>query len=113
MKKVRLLPIALLSFALLLSGCKKEETIKFDDYSQFKEISTQDYVEVGPYKDLTISTDTLVVTDTDIDTKVSQILYDLGFYVETPDKAIATGNQVTISLSGTIDGKINDGFTSD
>lgn len=114
MRRKVFLAIALLSTTLFFSGCKKDDdVIKFDDYSQYKDIQTSDYVEIGQYKDLTISKDAITVSDLELEEKIASILYDHGYYVETAQSPISVGNRITITMSGSMDGKINDGFTAD
>ena len=113
MKRRGLLAVALLGTTLLFSGCKKDNLIKFEDYSQYKDIQTMDYVTVGDYKGLEISVDTMQVSDIELDKKIASELYDHGYYVDAGKNPIAAGSRVTITMSGTIDGKVNDGFTKD
>jgi trigger factor len=120
MKKRGYLAIALIGISLVFSGCKKSDNsnessdvIRFDDYSQYKEIQTSDYVTIGEYKGLKISKDTIQVSDTEIDGKLSSVLYNEGYYVDANDSPVSSGKKVKISVLGKVDGKDNDGFTSD
>ncbi len=114
MKKRAYLAVGLLGIVLALSGCKKEEkVISFNDYSQFKDIDTSAYVTVADYKGLNITADTIPVSEIDINSKIESVLYEHGFYIDTKEEPITPGCQIKISVKGSVDGKINDGFTSD
>lgn len=113
MKKRGILAAALLGTAIVVSGCKKSETITFDQYSQYKEIDTPSCVTIGDYKGMKVSEDSFTVSDSDIASKLAKVLYENGQYVDAPKKELASGDKVNISMTGYIDGKQNDGFTSD
>ena len=119
MKKRGFLAIALIGISLVFSGCKQSDNkadnkdlIRFDEYSHFKDIKTADYVNIGDYKGLKITKDTMQVSDADLDDKISSVLYDEGYYVDTNDSPVSSGKKIKISVLGKVDGKDNDGFTS-
>ena len=112
MKKRGYFAIAMLGMALVVTGCKKEKEITFDNYSQFKEIDTLSYVTLGEYKDLHITEDSFTVSELEIDEKIAYVLNENGFYVDANEEPITVGHQITISMTGLVDGKSNEGFTS-
>lgn len=114
MNKRAYLAVGLLGIVLAFSGCKKgEKVISFDEYSQFKEIDTSAYVTVADYKGLHITADTVPVSEIDLNTKIGPVLYEHGYYIDTKEEPITPGCKIKISVKGSVDGKINDGFTSD
>ena len=113
MKKRSFLAVTMLGIALVFTGCKKETKINLDNYSQYKDIDTLSCVTLGEYKDLHITEDLITVSDLEINEKIASVLYENGFYVDTNENPIVAGCQITISMNGLIDGKKNDGFTSD
>lgn len=114
MKKRAYLAVGLLGIVLAFSGCKKEDkVISFDEYSQFKDINTSEYVTVADYKGLNITADNVPVTEIDINSKIGPILHEHGFYIDTNEEPIIPGCKIKISVKGSIDGKVNDGFTSE
>lgn len=113
MKKRGILAIAMLGVALVFSGCKKSEEINFETYSRYKDVDTTEYVTLGSYKDVKVSVDTFGVTDQDIKNKIEKVREENSYYVKAENDAISLGDKVTIQMSGTIDGKKNDGFSSD
>lgn len=113
MKKRGILAIAMLGVTLILSGCKKNEEINFETYSRYKDLDTTKYVTPGNYKDIKVSVDTFEVTDTDIEKKLQEVQTENGTYVKNEEREISNGDKVTIQMSGTVDGKANDGFNSD
>ncbi|WP_029501777.1 trigger factor [Lachnoclostridium phytofermentans] len=113
MKKRGILAIAVLGVALVFSGCKKNEEINFETYSRYKDVDTKKYVTPGNYKDIKVSAETFDITDSDIEKKIQEIQTQNGTYVKNEDRPISDGDKVTIQMTGTIDGKANDGFNSD
>lgn len=113
MKKRGILAIAILGVTLVFSGCKKSEEINFEAYSRYKDVDTSKYVTPGSYKDITVSVDTFEVTEADIEKKLKEVQTQNGTYVKNEDHPISNGDRVTIQMTGTIDGKENDGFNSD
>jgi trigger factor len=120
MKKRGYLAIALIGISLIFSGCKKtdksldnSDAIRFDDYSQYKEIQTSDYVTIGEYKGLKISKDSIKVSESEIEGKLSSVLYNEGYYVDSNESPVSSGKKVKISVLGKVDGSDNAGFTSD
>lgn len=113
MKKRGFLAIALLGISLSFVGCKdkNEEVINFNNYSQFKDIETAEYVNIGEYKNLVITKDVIGVSEIEVDKKVASILYDAGYYVDANDQPVAAGNKIKISMTGEVDGSSNAGFT--
>lgn len=113
MRKKQYLVVAVLGVMLVCSGCKKSDSITLEQYSQYKEIDTLDYVELGEYKEIKVSQDTIEVSQLEVDQKIAKELYDHGSYVDTNNLSVTVGCQITISMSGYMDGKQNDGFTQD
>ncbi len=113
MKKRGILAIAMLGVALVFAGCKKNEVINFNNYSRYKDVDTTKYVTPGNYKDIKVSEETFEVTDYDIEKKLQEIQTQNGIYVKSEEHPISGGEKVTIQMTGTVDGKANDGFNSD
>lgn len=101
MKKRGALVLLTLTAVLAFSGCKKEE--KQNPF---------DYVSLGQYKGVEISLETSEVTEEEVDARIATILKTNQEFVEV-DRSSLEGDQVNISVTGEIDGKINDGFTSE
>jgi trigger factor len=112
MKKNGYLAMVLIGVSLVFTGCKKSDLITFDEYSHFKGIKTADYVKIGEYEGLTITKGTIQVLDFAIDQKIASVLYDAGYYVDANDTPVTRGMQVEISMTGTVEGISNEGFTS-
>lgn len=119
MKKRGYLAIALIGVSLVFSACKQSDNskdnndlIRFDDYSQYIEIETSDYVDIAEYKGLKVSKDSLQVSEAEIEDKIASVLYEEGYYVDSNESPITSGMKVKISMLGKVDGKDNAGFTS-
>lgn len=100
MRKSSLWAVAALSLTLVLTGCKKEETV---DLSQ--------YVELGQYKGVEVTLISADVTEDDINSTIDEVLQANASYAEV-DRAATAGDLINIDVTGTVDGKTNDGFTS-
>ena len=104
--------IGWIGIAFACAGCRKSDEINFPNYSHFKNLKTSDYVSLGQYRGLTITKETIPVSELEVDKKVEAVLYDAGYYVESKDSEVLTGTKVKISTTGFIEGKKVEGFTS-
>ncbi len=71
-----------------------------------------DYVTLGQYKGLELYYITPEVTDEEVQAKIDSIIASKIEYSEFKDRAVESGDKVTIDFVGTIDGEKFDGGTS-
>lgn len=100
MKKRGALALVALTAVLAFTGCKKEE-----------KTNPFDYVTLGQYKGIEITLDNTDVTDEEIETRITKILNENLDYNEV-SRASMEGDKLKVNISGKVDGKTNDGFTS-
>ena len=100
MKKRGALTLIALTAVLAFAGCKKEE-----------KMNPFDYVTLGQYKGVEITLDNTDVTDEEIDTRINKILNENLEYNEV-SRSSQEGDKLKINITGEVDGKVNDGFTS-
>ncbi|MBE5961696.1 MAG: trigger factor [Lachnospiraceae bacterium] len=100
MRKSSLWAVAALSLTLALTGCKKEAAV-----------DSSKYVELGQYKGVEVTLISADVTENDIASTIDGTLQAKATY-EKVDRAAVAGDLINIDVTGSVDGKINDGFTS-
>lgn len=107
MNKKRLLVLgaaAVMAFSLMGCGESKEQKLS--------EINPDKYVTLGDYKGLTVSFDSIEVTDDMIQAKIDSALEANAEEKEITDRAVQNGDIVNIDFAGSIDGVAFDGGTA-
>lgn len=100
MKKRGALALIALTAVLAFAGCKKEE-----------KTNPFDYITLGQYKGVEITLENTDVTDEEVDARINKILNENLEYNEV-SRTSKEGDKLIINVTGEIDGKVNDGFTS-
>lgn len=117
-KRVVSLLLAVMAVATL-AGCglnvnkskDKETEVTTDNGETLAALTTDEYMTLGEYKNITVDVTKAEVTDEDVETYiVDQLLAGYGNGVElAPDEAVREGDYVEYTCVGKIDGEIFDG----
>lgn len=117
-KRVVSLLVAVMAVATL-AGCglnvnkskDKEAEVTTDNGETLAALTTDEYMTLGEYKNITVDVTKSEVTDEDVETYiVDQLLAGYGNGVElAPDEAVREGDYVEYTCVGKIDGEIFDG----
>lgn len=97
--------IMLFAFAacLLMAGCGSRD--RQDGKETESAYQASDYIEIGPYRNLSLKEEEIEVPDAEIDAEISDILDQYQEAEEITDRGIQNGDVVNISSRGYIDGK--------
>lgn len=69
--------------------------------------------QLGQYKDLTVESKAVVVTDEEVDKEVEAARERAGRLVDVTDRAVEKGDTITLDYSGAVDGKKFEGGTAE
>lgn len=115
-KKVLYPVVLVLLFLLPLSGCTKKtfsQSDGLDDNGYWKKVTATDYVDVEPFKNLTIPYEVHAVSDELVQQQVEYAFSSLSSSVkEVTDRAIVAGDKVNIDFVGSVDGVEFEGGSS-
>ena len=90
---------------MMLTGCGKEAAYDYEDLTE--------YIEVGEYKGLQYSKETVTVTDEEVQTEIDSILQQSATTEEVKEGTVEDGDTINVSFTGKIDGKEFEGGTSE